>query len=236
MSRNSMNIAEPSHSRTESASGGCTTQCFVIQSLATERHRTSLLLNSQHHRMCELKTNRSFLNKKSLVTYPLLRSSSSATPRWRRQRRPSAQLNSGLRAGQNRAHDRVLGRQPVSRVKPIGEAQHGGIPTQKMEAVYDRNLYGRVRDANSYFVSDNLRDDVDIRVAFPFETHARRIYSCLILLPVRTVGLAMRDRYAAGVAMWSEIAHSFVGLFHFPHHEAVAFSLHLVYCMLVLKP
>lgn len=75
-----------------------------------------------------------------------------------------------------------------------------------------------------------------VRTMGQFHSRAQYFYSSLVMLPARTVGSAMRDKWAEAIAMYSEVAHSFAGLIHFPHHETVAFSLHLVYCTLMLRP
>lgn len=64
----------------------------------------------------------------------------------------------------------------------------------------------------------------------------KQLYATLFVLPIRTSGLALRDKHAAAVAMASDVADSLVATVHFPHHELVALSLHLIYSILLLTP
>lgn len=146
-------------------------------------------------------------------------------------------MHSGdVHAGQGSLQDSVIDGVRSTPSVYDRDTQCEGTVMREEEIQFCNNSNSVAHDARNYFVSESLRDDIDKRGVFSLEFGAQRIYSGLALLPVRTVGLAMRDKYAAAIAMWSEIAHSFAGLIHFPHHEMVAVSLHLVYSMLLMRP
>lgn len=212
---------------------------FVFRFVSTGNLQTSLVTNYHQRRVCKLGMHNSFLITNPLCTASLSCSTISARSSRKRQRQRGlrAQTLSGdIHTGQGGLHDGVVDGVRMTPVMYGGDTQLEGMMVREEEIQNCSNPNSVAHDAGDYFVSESLRDDIDKRRVFSLEFGAQRIHSSLVLLPIRTVGLAMRDKYAAALAMWSEIAHSFVGLIHFPHHEMVAVSLHLVYSLLLMRP